>query len=440
MPKFDAPKNANYAAQIIRVHTIIDLPGLDNLVGVPALGHQALTTKGVLPGELRVAFTAETQLSDEYAYENRLYRDKTLNKGYNAHSWEGESGYLEKNRRIRAIKMRGHKSNCLLMPLDSLAYTGVMPHELNEGDTFDTLNGHEVCRKYQVPVKQQHGPKTKVERAFRRVDEKLFPEHLETDNYWRNKHLLNLANEVVVTQKLHGTSWRGANVPCLRQKKWHEKLLNRLIKTPDYEYDTLYGSRKVIKDPKNVNQNHFYKKDIWTDYGLGYVNGIIPEGYIVYGELVGWTEDGQPLQKNYTYHLPKGECELYVYRVAFINGQGVLSDLPWDGVKEWCRARGLKWVPELFRFSGFGPTGLDPEFLDGQVETLMDERYNDLHHNHNHAVDEPLPLSDKKSVDEGVCLRQEGIVPLILKAKSPKFLEHETKLLDADEVDMESAA
>lgn len=219
------------------------------------------------------------------------------------------------------------------------------------------------------------------------------------------------------------------------------KLL-RKIKIPRYEYAVVFGSRKVIKDPNNPHQQHFYKDDIWTDYGKK-VAELIPEGYIVYGELIGWTPDGAPLQKNYTYHLPPGECELYVYRVSFINNQGVLADLSWDGVKEFCHLRGLKVVPELFRYSGADHESWDALDLEFQVNAIMDERYADIHTDRHvlyAAFDEPLPLSDKKSVDEGVCLRQEGVVPLILKAKSPKFLEHETKLLDRDEVDMESAA
>lgn len=48
-------------------------------------------------------------------------------------------------------------------------------------------------------------------------------------------------------------------------------------------------------------------------------------------------------------------------------------------------------------------------------------------------------MSDKKTVDEGICLRQEGLVPKILKAKSPIFLGHETKLLDEGVEDLESA-
>lgn len=429
--KFDAPLNANYAAVVVRVHTITDLSGLDNLVGVPALGHQALTQKGILPGELRVAFTAETQLSEEFCYWNNLFRHAEANRN------PEESGYLEDNRRVRALKLRGHVSNALLMPLSSLSYTGIMPHQLNEGDTFDTINGHEVCRKYELPRKPQSEPRARVEKVTR-VEEKLFPQHLETDQYGRNKHLLDPNREVVFTQKLHGTSWRGGNIPVRRKKKLPERLLNRFFKTPDYEYAVVFGSRKVIKDPSNPNQNHYYDDDIWTEYGKK-VADLIPEGYVVYGELVGWTSDGKPLQKNYTYDQPVNECKLYVYRVSFINGQGLQADLSWDGVKEFCRVRGLSWVPELFRWSGDAFDVWDIEDLDLQVNELMDARYIDIHQ-YTRAVDEPLSLSDKKSVDEGVCLRQEGMVPKILKAKSPKFLEHETRLLDKDELDMESAA
>ncbi|AYQ99774.1 RNA ligase [Mycobacterium phage Manda] len=440
--KLDAPKNKNYAAQVVRVPATLELKGLDNLVGVPVLGCQALTQRDTKEGDLRIAFTVETQLSVDYAHYNNLFRDAERNEDPN------ETGYLENHRRIKAMKLRGHKSSALLMPLESVAWTGVDPSELQEGDTFDTLNGHEICRKYELPVKHTHGAKaSKVQRAFKRVDSKVFPEHLDTDNFFRSAHLLEAGREVVVTQKLHGTSIRVGNVPVLRQKKWLERLINRWVKTPDYEFDVVYGSRKVIKDVNNPNQNHYYQSDIWTEYGKK-IAALIPEGFIVYGELIGWTSDGAPLQKGYTYDVPRGEAHLYVYRVAHINSQGHLSDLSWDGVKQFCQVRGLKWTPEMDRVS-FG--GADPEYpsieeLTQYITQAMDMRYAD-HYDKTVAgtavaalIDRPISLSDKKSVDEGVCLRQDGLVPTILKAKSPKFFEYETKLLDSGEVDTESAA
>lgn len=418
---FDAPKNNNYAATVVRVNTLVELEGLDNLIGVPVLGHQALTQRGIQQGELRVAFTAETQLSEEYARINGLYRDASLNND------TGVTGYLEKNRRIRALKLRGHVSNALLMPLDSLE-PWISPSQLREGDTFDTLNGHEICRKYEIPRRPQSRADRRIERAFRRADEKLFPMHLDTDAYWRSQHLLDPSREVVITQKLHGTSWRGGHVPVLKRLSWWQRLLKKLgAQIPQYEYDVVFGSRKVIKDPNNPRQDHYYDQDIWTEYGKRVAN-LIPEGYVVYGELVGFTADGSEIQKNYTYNLLPGDTELYVYRVGYINSAGYLADLSWDGVKEFCRARSMKWVPELTRSSVDG--------IDVFLDSFLDERLAD----HGGWVDAPLVVSSHKTVDEGVCIRQEGLVPTILKAKSPVFLEHETKLLDAEVVDLESVA
>lgn len=431
--KLDKPANLNYAATVIKVGTIVDLPGLDNLVGIPVLGHVALTTRGKQIGDLALAFTAETQLSDSYARENDLFRDETLNK-------HGDKGYLEKTARIRALKLRGHVSNALLMPLDSVSWTGIDPYQLEEGDTFDVLNGHPICKKYEIPVKAGSRPATKLAKAFKRVTDKVFPMHLDTDNYFRSKHLVKNSSEAIITQKLHGTSWRGGRVPVLREKGRWERFVNRFlgVSTPDHEYDVIFGSRKVIKDPKSTTQNHYYKQDLWTDFGQGMAE-LIPEGYLVYGELIGWTPGGAALQKNYTYHLPKGEMELYVYRVATINRFGDMADLSWDGVKEFCTARGWKWVPELIRYSHDDLTDTIDDTWDRIADSrLAEHRKDSLWDEWDGWNETPLPLSGPKTVDEGVCVRQDGLHPLILKLKSPVFLEHETKMLDAEVPDLES--
>ncbi|AXQ52382.1 RNA ligase [Mycobacterium phage EricMillard] len=442
--KFDPPANSNYACMVVKIPATITLPGLDNLVGVPVLGHQALTQKDKQAGELALAFTAEIQLSEEYAAYNNLFRDPSLNRD------QAEKGYLEANRRIRALKLRGHRSDALLMPLESIAYTGVDISQLQEGDVFDVVNGHEICRKYVLPVNKPNGRRaasTKMAKAFKRVDTKLFPEHLATDNFWRNRHELKPGREIVISQKLHGTSLRVGRVPCLRQRGRVERFLNRWFPTPDYAFDAVYGSRKVIKDPGDANKQHFYDFDLWSWYGEK-IADLVPEGYLVYGEIIGYLPGTDtPIQKNYTYNLPVGECELYVYRVATINTQGTLADLPWDAVKEFCLARGLKWTPEMGRVS-FGPgQPWTAEDLEQYVNDMMDMRYADHYDEHigeseelAAIFDRPVPLSDKKTVDEGVVLRQEGIVPVLLKAKAPAFLLHETKLLDAEEQDIESAA
>lgn len=68
------------------------------------------------------------------------------------------------------------------------------------------------------------------------------------------------------------------------------------------------------------------------------------------------------------------------------------------------------------------------------IEDFIDKRFFDAGHRN------ALSLGDNQNiVDEGVCVRVDGLRPYILKAKSPKFLEHETALLDKGEEDLESA-
>ncbi|PJE24753.1 MAG: hypothetical protein CK431_04470 [Mycobacterium sp.] len=423
-----APENVNYAATIVAVPEPVALPGLDNLVGIPLYGYQALTQKAdIAAGDLRVLFTAETRLDTEYARENNLFRDTLLNKD------AGETGYLENNARVKAIRLRKNNSNALLMPLSSLAYTGYDVSTLQPGDTFDTLNGHAICRKY-VPrgaagrgATQRQGPKVR-----QRIDQKQFPMHLDTEHLFRNLHVFHADRHVVVTQKLHGTSWRGGRVPALRRKSWLERVVvNKWLRiaTPDTAHEDVFGSRRVIKG--RDDNNHYYDSDVWTEFGKR-VEGKIPENFIVYGELVGWVDTDTPIQKGYTYDLLPGQNELYVYRVATVNSAGVIADLSWAGVKEFCAAAGLKHAPEIEAGTVIAESD-DAVMIDEWSRQYLDQKLADTYR-------QALPLSNPKSVDEGICVRIEGMVPRIFKAKSPIFLEHETRLLDTGDVDVETAA
>lgn len=415
---FTAPKNPNYACTVVRLTAVNDLAGCDNIAGAPVLGFQAIVGKDRQPGDLGVVFTAETALSEEFARANNLHREPELNQD------PGEKGYLERNRRVRAIKLRGHRSDALFMPLESLAYTGYDVTKLAPGDTFDELNGHLICEKYAV---KKAGPtqlaKNKA-KTYERVDRKHFHLHVDTDNYFRVADSIPADAEVIVTAKYHGTSWRGANTIVARQLSWLERIAKRLgVRVQETEYDHVFGSRRVLKDVNNPRQNHFYDSDIWSEFGARLGN-LLPEGFMVFGELVGWTSDGAEIQAGYSYGLPKGTHQLYVYRVAQINPQGRLTDLSWDQTVEFCNDHGLKTVPVLWR----------GKHADLDVDQFLDVRFNDI------GYTETLPLgANKKIVDEGVVVRVEGLVPYLAKAKSPKFFEHETKQLDKDVIDLETA-
>src|ERR1044072_4555199 len=256
-------ENENYAATVVTIKAINPLENCDNVVGTPLFGFQAIVGKETQIGDIGIVLPAECQVSLEYAAANNLHRHSELNNN------PEKTGYLEDNRRVKAMKFRGHRSDCLFMPLESLAWTGANISELNEGDTFDTLNGKEICRKYIIKRgnASQRLEKNK-KKGFERVDKRYLPEHFETDNWWKNEHVIEDATPIVVTQKIHGTSVRIGNTVVARKLKWREKIAKRLgIRVQEQEYDYVYGARKVIKDVNNPNQDHYYGEDLWTFYG-----------------------------------------------------------------------------------------------------------------------------------------------------------------------------
>lgn len=434
--KLEPPKNQNYCATVVRVKNIVPLEGCDNLVGLPLFGLQAIVGKDTQIGDLGIVLPTECQLSEEFCKANNLFRHANLNAD------PDKAGYLEDNRRVRAIKLRGHRSDALFMPLSSINYLfALQPYVqgsqladsvgfLKEGDTFDTLGGREICCKYVITITTRtHGLNAR-RTTQSRTDARFFPEQFDVAQFFRVEERLDPAAWCVVTQKLHGTSLRVGNVPVARKLTLLERIARKLgVRVQTTEYDYVYGSHHVVKDANNPEQRHFYDydDDIWTREGRK-LDGVLPEGYIVYGELIGWTANGAPIQKHYTYNCAPSTCRLYVYRVTFVNPQGVAVDLSWDAVKEFCLSAGLTHVPELWRgqLRDFDPT----LWLDHAG-------YADLRQFI--AVPEAVPLAEDSPCEEGVCIRIEGLTPQILKAKSPLFLQHETKMLDAGTADIEAA-
>ena len=409
------PVNESYAANVVSLKDTFPLEGLDNLVGARFMGYTALIPRTYGPG-LYLMFPPETQLSEKFCRENNLYRDSTLNAD------QTEKGYAEKNRRVKALKLRGNVSSCMILPLSSLDYLGIDTNALKEGDTFDHIGDEKICEKYVI--KSADGtPAAKTKMPKSRVDARLFPLHIDSQQWF--KHDKEYADKFcIVTQKIHGVSWRGAHILVNKNLSLKDKIAKWFgVDVPNQEYALVAGSRKVTKDPNNPNQNHFYKEDIWS-LMLEKVKDAIPRDHIIYGELVGYTPDGAELQKNYTYDAKQGEMKLYVYRVAQINPDGNLVDYSWDGVKAFCNERGLDYTPELTRCYG---SDLSPI-----VDHYMNKRYYD------EGFRQAIPLSHDKLPDEGICVRAEGIIPSIAKAKAPEFLVHESKDLDSGNIDIES--
>jgi hypothetical protein len=423
--KLIEPQNKEYAAVVVRLPEPVDLEGLDNLVGLQVLGSQALVARDSSYGELALVFTAGTQLSEEFAYKNNLYRHNDNNED------QSQSGYLEDNRHIRALKLRGNTSNALVLSLDSLRYIKKLDvAQFNEGDTFDRIGDHQICQKYVSKKTYVQRQLEKNKKVWSRVDEKFLPQHYDTDSYFKNAHVIPENADVTVTQKLHGSSIRIANTIVQRKLTLRDKLARKIgVAVADTEYDYVYGSRRVIKDANNPSHVHFYDTDIWSLKGAE-LQGKIPQSYLVYGELVGWTPEGAALQSKYTYDVLHTQSQMYVYRVATINPEGVVTDLTYDQIAEFCRDRGLKVVPLLWRgkYKDFKPYDWVDRF-----------EHKTLHKYHEEGFMQAVPLSKDSPCDEGVVIRAEGLAPYTLKCKSETFDALDNKNQEEGVLDMEEA-
>lgn len=235
------PENKDYAGVVVRLPKPVELEGFDNLVGLQVLGSQALVAKSSDYGDLALVFTAGTQLSEEFAYKNNLHRHNDKNEN------QAESGYLEDNRHIRSLKLRGHRSDALVVRLEALSYIKKLDlSQFEEGDTFDRIGDHEICRKFvRKPTRAQA---TLEKNKKKQIDERRFPEHFDTDNFFKNSHIIPENADVTVTQKLHGTSVRVGYVPVPHEKTRIEKILAKLgVGIKDYDYKFVVGSRRVVK-------------------------------------------------------------------------------------------------------------------------------------------------------------------------------------------------
>lgn len=403
-------ENLNYCATIIEVKDLHQLEGLDNLVGVRALGCQALVDKTTQVGDIGVLFVSETQLSPEFAKVNNLYRKQEFN------SDASKTGYLEEKARIKALKLRGNISTGLFLPLSSLDYLG---YDFKVGDTFTHVNGKMVCKKYIIREQEQRIPKAKKQRLVKRtrVEPKLFPAHFDTTRYFGNEGLFNDDDYVTVTAKLHGTSFRACH-QRVNKLNMFDKLGNKYTKffrlfgmlskwrkkfiPEQYVWKCVPGSRKVIKD--EFAGEGYYKHDLWTET-LNEIQHLVPKGYVFYGEIIG-VAGGAPIQDHFTYGATKPE--LFIYRISTVNEDGFQTDLCWNSMVQLCDKLGLRTVPLLWR-------GLHKDF---DVNKWMDVAYADL------GFDSPRP---EMGFDEGVIIRRDGMIPLFLKAKCDKFLLFEGK-------------
>lgn len=412
-----------YRAYVTKVKNIRPAENADRLNLCEAFGNTVVVDKNVNENDLYIYFPCDGQLSLEFCLNNNLLRK--LPDG------TPSSGYMDPDKRnVIAIKLRGNKSDGLVLPLNCVSYTGVLLNELTEGLAFTTLNGHEICKKY-IPARQNRQGNVSEGNRVRKKKvpiAPLFIEHADTEQLAYNLNAFKPNDLIEITLKMHGTSQRTGYLPML--KGYKRTLLDRIMRrdgTPIYEYGYVSGTRRTVL---NDWEGGFYGSNMFRKKHADFFEGKLHKGEEVYYEVVGFTDEGMPIMSSasnrklndkdflkkygetttfsygcsctgyYTYgdssydELPKSD--FYVYRMTMTNEDGDVVEYTPDFMRYRCEQMGCKCVPMLWK--GFIPehpgATYDNTISAGEWIKNIAEQY----------YDGPDPIG-KTHVREGVVIR-----------------------------------
>ena len=405
--KLVKPKNVNYAAVVVEISKLEEIPGMDRVQFAIILGQSVIVSKDVAIGDLGIYFPVECRLSEEFLKENNLYRHETQNKDITV------KGFFEDNGRVRCVKFRGNDSNGFYVPVDSIAFTGA---QVKLGDTFDTLNDTPICKKYTVGSQKGagQGNQGQAKKADERVIPTQFRKHCSTTNMYLVNNPFKVGERICITPKLHGTSAIFANVLCNRKLTIREKIARMLgAKVETTEYDVLFSSRNQLRNATPKPPEHsFYKTDVYSDVG-NKIKDLIPKGYTIYGEIVGYAGQSM-IQKGYDYGNKPGCNTLLVYRISITNQEGEVFEMPSASVQKWCRSNDLMSVYDdaVYHTVELGENTMD-------IIRAMP------------SMEKTCPFCDNDVPFEGYVARSDGSMFKAYKVKCNLFLGRETEQLDA---------
>ncbi len=234
---------------------------------------------------------------------------------------------LGKRARIKAKKLRGVFSMGMLAPVSVLPAPGGRLGEHADvlypvGDNVATVLGITKFQEPDIEVVLSKGQKKGAENIER--DPGFIPKYTDIDDLRRYSQKLDLGEEVVITEKIHGANARFCS--------------EFIPSTPDVHEtnQVLYvGSHKQFK---KYDENNMWWK-VAIKYDLAEKLKSIP-GVVLYGEVYGWVQD-----------LKYGAMQPGVYSLrifdAFDSKAG--KYLNYDALVALCRTLDLLMAPALYR-------------------------------------------------------------------------------------------
>ena len=377
-----------YRAYVTRVTNIRPAENADRLNACEVFGNTTIIDKSITEDDTIVYFPSDGQISVEFGEKNNLFRRKD-DAGNNV------GGFIDPvKRNITAIRLRGNRSDGLVLPLSCLNYCyahGDASIELRAGDVIDGLvNGHEICCKYIPRSNTRVGRVTDGNKTRKKKipTAPLFAEHVDTEQLAYNLGAFKPGDEIEITLKMHGTSQRTGYLPVL--KGYKRTLLDRLLRRegkPIYDWGYVSGTRRVVLENY---EGGFYGDNQFREQHSKIFEGKLWKGETVYYEVVGFTTSGAPImssannaklqdkefikqygketvfsygcdplgkremygcdeQGHFKVLIDKPVSDIYVYRMTMTNEDGEVVEYTPDFMRYRCEQMGVKTVPVFFK-------------------------------------------------------------------------------------------
>lgn len=419
--------NVNYLAKIVKIDNLRKHENADRLQITTIDFNNVVVGMDTNLDDICIFFPVESQVNSNFVSFINGYRKKELNKDNEV------AGFFEENCRIKAIKLRNEKSMGFVVPIQSLESFIGQKIEEEIGTEFDYVNDIKLVNKYEIFKPGMATRNGRVEKRISRLVEGQFHFHVDTENLRKNANNIKPEDYISVSYKVHGTSSIFSRVLVKRKLNLLEKIVKHLgVTVKETEYDLLYSSRKVVKNEYETKDKcGFYSTDIWGDV-KNEIADKIPEGYTIYGEIIGFTKDNKQIQAGYDYGCEPGKHKFQVYRITITNAAGQVINLSTAQIREFCERVGLETVH--YFYEGFAKD-MFPEIKGGENWSVdfvrkLEEQY----------TDKNCFMCKNEVPEEGVVVRKDLTFSFeAYKLKSFSFLEFESKELDKGEVDMESA-
>lgn len=305
----------DFKVEATRILSLENHPNADRLELAQVKGWQCVVQKGVHKvGDLIVYIPIESILPEVL---------EALIFGLN-------SKVRLSNHRVRTIKLRGAISQGLVIERELVEAR--LGYQIEDGDNLTAPLG---ITKYEPQTpKFQQGTGRHAKRTYKNPH---FREYVDLANFKNYPELFQPEDEVVITEKIHGTNFRAGWVPFV-PNTWWRRLQKWLGFAPNWVF--VYGSRRVQISEK-AGYDGFYEKNIYAEAVIKYkLEEVIPKGRLIFGEVYGTS-----IQKDYDYGLTN-ERRLIVFDVMD-SQTGEYLDARESEVA--IMRMGLPQVPTLFR-------------------------------------------------------------------------------------------